>query len=362
MGFRERPLILADLDTRSREIFRRIVHAYVETGEPIGSRTLSQLLKVSLSPATIRNVMADLEGLGLIRSPHASAGRIPTEEGLRFFVDDLLEVSGLTVTERTDIDSRCLASGRDVSQVLEDATGVLADLSHCAGLVMAPKSDRALKHIEFVSLAPGRALVVIVSEDGLVENRAIDVPLDIPESSFTTVSNYLSARLAGCTIAEAKAVIEQEITAQQAEIDQLISRMAIAGLAAWTTTPPRTGLDGGYLIVRGQSHLLGDVTALSDLERIRTLLQALEAKEAMARLLEATHRAGGIQIFIGAQSELFSLVGCSVVIAPYLGPGKKIVGAIGVVGPTRIDYARVISLVDYTAKAIGRVLGESSKV
>lgn len=346
--------MLADLNDRSRDIFRRIVDAYMETGEPIGSRTLSRLLGMSLSPATIRNVMADLEEAGLLSSPHASAGRVPTQAGLRFFVDGLLEVGSLTVEERADIDARCLTTGRSVPQVLEDAIQTLSGLSHCAGLVMAPKSDRTLKHIEFVPLAPGRALVVIVTEDGSVENRVIEVPLGTPPANLTIAGNYLNARLVGRTLEEARGLIDAEVAAERAEIDRLTAKIVETGLATWT--PPQGGLDGGYLIVRGQSHLLGDVNAIGDLERVRGLFQALETKEAMARLLDATHQAGGVRIFIGAESELFNLAGCSVIIAPYLDTRQRIVGAIGVIGPTRINYARIIPLVDYTAKVIGRFL------
>jgi heat-inducible transcriptional repressor len=345
------PPAVRELSLRSREIFRQIVFAYVESGEPVGSRTISRRLGMSLSPATIRNVMSDLEDAGLLYAPHTSAGRLPTEMGLRLFVHGLLEVGRLTEAERQEIEARCAAGGRSMAETLEQATGALAGLSHCAGLVIAPKSDRALRHIEFVHLGPGRALVVIVTEDGLVENRLIDVPIGLPASSLIEASNFLSARLVGRTIAESRREVAEELAAQRAELDQLTQKVVEAGLATWSAEK------GGALIVRGQAQLLEDVTALGDLERIRGLFSALERKEALTRLLEAAESAEGVQIYIGAESELFGMSGCSLVVAPYRNGQQRIVGAVGVIGPTRIDYARVIPMVDYTAQLIGRLVG-----
>jgi heat-inducible transcriptional repressor len=347
-----RPDAVAELSQRSREIFRHIVDAYVETGEPVGSRTISRKLGLGLSPATIRNVMADLEEAGLLYARHTSAGRLPTELGLRMFVDGLLEIGGLTEDERQTIDSQCAASGRSLPQVLEQATQMLAGLSHCAGLVVAPKSARPLKHIEFVHLGPGRALAVLVTEDGIVENRILDLPIGLPPSSLIEAGNYLVAKLVGRTLDEARAEIIAEIASQRSELDQLAAKVVSAGLASWAG-----GNKDGALIVRGQSRLLEDVKEMADLERVRALFAALETKESLARLLDAADRAEGIQIFIGAQNELFSLSGCSVVIAPYRDSEERIVGAVGVIGPTRVNYARIIPMVDYTAKVIGRVLG-----
>ena len=306
---------------------------------------------MSLSPATIRNVMADLEDAGLLYAPHTSAGRLPTEMGLRLFVHGLLEVGGLSDAERQSIEGQCNANGRSMAEVLEQATHALAGLSHCAGLVVAPKSERALRHIEFVHLGPGRALVVIVTDDGQVENRIIDVPMGLPASSLIEASNFLSARLVGRTIAAAKQEIATQLEAQRAELDQLTKRVVEAGLASWSADA------GSALIVRGQAQLLDDVTALSDLERIRSLFSALESKQALARLLEAAENAEGVQIYIGAESELFGLAGCSLVVAPYRNGQQRMIGAVGVIGPTRIDYARVIPMVDYTAQLIGRIIG-----
>lgn len=342
------------LNERSREIFRAVVDAYVEFGEPVGSRTLSRKLGMSLSPATIRNVMADLEEAGLLMAPHTSAGRIPTEVGLRLFVDGLLEVGALSADERASIDGQCAARGRSVNQMLEEATTALSGLSQCAGLVFAPKTDAPLRHIEFVHLSPGRALVVLVTENGLVENRVIDVPLGTPPSSLIAASNYLNSKLIGRTLEEARAAVREDLEAHRAALDSLTSKVVADGLATWSSADP--SLNDNYLIVRGQANLLGGVTAVEELERVRALFQALEAKESMVRLLDAANRGDGVQIFIGAESDLFGLTGCTVVIAPYGNAREKIVGAIGVIGPTRMNYARVIPMVDYTAKVIGRLL------
>ena len=345
--------LIGGLSERAREIFRHIVDAYVETGEPVGSRTISRKLGLGLSPATIRNVMADLEDAGLLYAPHTSAGRLPTDLGLRLFVDGLLQLGDLSAAERQSIEAQCKLAGRNLPEVLEQASEMLSGLSNCAGIVVAPKSERPLKHLEFVPLGPGRALVVLVTEDGQVENRLIDLPMGLPASSLIEAGNFLSARLAGRTIGEARSEILREIEQQRAELDQLAARVVEAGLAVWTGGAG----DGGALIVRGQSHLLDDVQGIADIERVRALFAALETREAFARLLGAAENAGGIRIFIGAQSELFGVTGCSVVIAPYKGGRDRVVGAIGVIGPTRIDYARIIPMVDYTAKVIGRLVG-----
>jgi len=340
------------MSERSREILRMIVDAYVETGAPVGSRTLSQRLGMDLSPATIRNVMADLEDLGLLMAPHTSAGRLPTEQGLRLYVHGLLERGNLSTNERQHIDTQCAAVGRSLPEVLEEATTMLSGLSRCAGLVVAPKQDEAINHIEFVSLGPGRALVVLVTRSGRVENRVIDVPIGLPPSSLVEATNYLSARLRGRTLSEAQLAVSEEVAAQRTQLDDLTNRLIETGLATWSH-----GIGGGALIVRGQAQLLEDVQALEELERVRHLFTALERKEALLGLLSLAEGAEGVQIFIGSDNELFGLAGCSMVIAPYNNSEQKIVGAVGVIGPTRIDYARIIPMVDYTAKVIGRLVG-----
>jgi heat-inducible transcriptional repressor len=346
------PSPIGELNERSREIFRLIVDGYVATGEPIGSRTLSRLLGQHLAPATIRNVMADLEEAGLLYSPHTSAGRLPTEAGLRLFVHGLLEIGNLAEDERQNIESLCAARGKSLAQALEEATSALSGLSHCAGVVVVPKQERPLKHLEFVHLGPGRALVVLVTEDGLVENRVIEVPLGLPPSTLIAAGNFLNSRLIGRTIEEARIDIEDEILSHKAQLDELTSRIVSTGLASWAGGDAESAL-----IVRGQANLLEDVTALADLERLRSLFEMLETKETVLRLVDASKKAEGVQIFIGAESHLFGVAGCSLIIAPYQNSREQIVGAIGVIGPTRINYARIIPMVDYTAKMIGRLIG-----
>jgi heat-inducible transcriptional repressor len=346
-----KPLI-SELNERSREIFRQIVDTYVDTGEPVGSRTLSRRSGLDLSPATIRNVMADLEEAGLLYAPHTSAGRLPTDAGLRLFVNGILEVGGIAEDERLAIEARCAAAGKSLSKALEEATATLAGLSRCAGLVVAPKTERPLRHLEFVPLTPGRALVVLVTEDGLVENRIVDVPLGVPPSILVQASNYLNARLVGRSIEEAKAQLALDMESQRAQLDELTRKVVEAGLASWAG-----GTEGSALIVRGQAKLLDDVTALGDLERLRALFEMLETKETMLKLLDSAREGEGVQIFIGADNALFGVAGCSVIVAPYTDSREQVVGAIGVIGPTRINYARIIPLVDYTAKMVGRLLG-----
>jgi len=344
--------LISELNERSREIFRLIVEAYVESGEPVGSRTLARRLGTPLSPATIRNVMADLQDAGLLFAPHTSAGRLPTEAGLRLFVDGLLEVGSLSKEERANIDSHCATEGTSVEDAVARAIETLSGLSRCAGLVIAPRSERALKHIEFVHLGPGRALAVLVTESGLVENRIVEVPLGITPSTLSEAGNYLSARLSGRTLEETRSDVRREIDEHRAQLDELTARVVEAGLATWSG-----GAAGTALIVRGQARLLEDVTAVSELERVRALFDLLETKDTLLRLLDVTDKAAGVQIFIGSENSLFGLTGCTMIVAPFNNGREKIVGAIGVIGPTRINYARVIPMVDYTSKVISRLIG-----
>jgi len=346
--------IAAILADRQREVFRHLVEAFLTSGEPVGSRTLSQILPMTLSPASIRNVMADLEAMGLLYAPHTSAGRVPTERGLRLFVDGLLQVGDLAGPERAAIEARLSETGRGVEDLLTQATALLSGLSRCAGLVVADKQDSVLKHVEFVALAPGKALVIMVSEDGQVENRLIDTPSGLPASALSEASNYLNARLAGQTLDAARAGILAQLEGERAELDTLTAKIVAEGLAT-LTTPPDT--DEKVLIVRGASHLLESLEAQSDLERIRTLFDDIERKNELIRLLELAREGDGVRIFIGSENRLFSLSGSSIVAAPYHDAKGKIVGVIGVLGPTRLNYARIIPMVDHTAKVIGRLLG-----
>jgi heat-inducible transcriptional repressor len=344
---------IPQLNARSTDILRQIIDGYLDTGEPVGSRTLSRSLDLELSPATIRNVMADLQDAGLLYSPHTSAGRIPTDAGLRLFVDGLLEIGHLTEDERVSIEAQCATHGRSLQQTLSEASRVMSGLSNCAGLVVAPKSDSPLRHIEFVSLAPGRALVVLVTEDGGVENRIVDVPHGMPASAMVEASNFLSARMVGKTIEEAKRVLDEELDTHRRDLDSLTQKLVQAGMATATGEGAEAAL-----IVSGTERLLDDVQAVEDLERVRSLFDALDMKQSWVKLLDAARGGEGVQIFIGAENELFSVAGCSVVVAPYRNSEQEIVGAVGVIGPTRINYARIIPVVDYTAQVVSRLMSE----
>ncbi|TYC54063.1 heat-inducible transcriptional repressor HrcA [Rhodobacterales bacterium] len=347
---------LSDLDKRSREIFRAIVETYLETGEPVGSRNVSRNLAMSLSPASVRNVMSDLEHMGLLHSPHTSAGRLPTEIGLRFFVDALLEVGDLTQEERRQIEVQVRASrqANSAEQVLTDASQLLSGLSMGAGVVLTHKSDMRLKHIEFVRIEPLKALVIMVSEDGSVENRVIDVPGDLPSSALIEATNYLNSRIRGRTISEIRGEIEKVRDADQEELDQLSQKVINTGLAVWSGD---TVQDPGTLIIRGRSNLLTDLDAAEDLERIRLLFDDLESKKDLIQLLGLAEKGDGVRIFIGSENNLFSLSGSSLVVSPYRDSNQRIVGVLGVIGPTRLNYARVIPMVDYTARLVSRLLG-----
>jgi heat-inducible transcriptional repressor len=345
---------LAALNERSREIFRQIVESYLTTGEPVGSRNLARILPIQLSPASVRNVMSDLEQLGLIYAPHTSAGRLPTELGLRFFVDALMEVGDLTESDRRAIEAQVAGSGRGKSleAILTEASQMLSGLTRSAGIVLTAKSNVRLKHIEFVRLEPERALAVLVAEDGQVENRVLNVPAGLPTSSFTEAANFLNARIRGKTLAELRNEIETAVKEGQAELDQLTQKFISAGLASWSGG----NSEDRQLIVRGHAHLLEDLHALDDLERVRSLFDALETKRGVIDLLGRAERAEGVRIFIGSENKLFSLSGSSTIIAPYRDTKGSIVGVIGVIGPTRLNYARVIPMVDYTARVVSKLL------
>lgn len=355
--------MIVELNARSREVFRQIVDAYVATGEPVASRTIARRLEDQLSPATVRNVMADLEEAGLLYAPHTSAGRLPTDAGLRLYVDGLLELGNVTDEERRAIEGQCAVRGRSIEAVLSDASESLSALSRHAGIVTAPTNDRPFKHVEFVPLSPGRALVIVVSDNGLVENRVIDVPLGMSVATLVEAGNYLTARLAGRSFGEARATITREIEQHRSRLDELTEKVVAAGLAIWGGGDAAEERDGGgFLIVRGHAKLLEDVTNLGELERIRGLFEMLEARQSILRLVELTQTAKGMQIFIGSESQLFGVSGCAMIVAPYTAGaegerGASVVGAIGVIGPTRMNYARIIPLVDYTARVVSRLLG-----
>lgn len=345
---------LKEIDERSREIFRQIVESYLATGEPVGSRNLSRIIPMTLSPASVRNVMADLESAGLIYSPHTSAGRLPTERGLRFFVDALLEIGDLAENERQNIEAQVRAArGGTLEAVLGEASAMLSGLSRGAGVVTASKTNPRLKQIEFVRLDPGRALAVLVSEDGQVENRLVNLPKDVPDSALVEATNFLNARIRGKTLSDVKQDLEKSLAGARAELNELTQRVVSAGLASWSGGD----VSDRRLIVRGHAKLLQDLNAAEDLERVRLLFDDLEQKGEVADLLSKAEEADGLRIFIGSENKLFSLSGSSTIVAPYRDSEGRIVGVLGVIGPTRLNYARVIPMVDYTARVVSKVLG-----
>ncbi len=338
---------LNDIDERSRAIFRRLVETYLTTGEPVGSRTLSHDQSIAVSAATIRNVMADLTDLGLLHAPHISAGRLPTELGLRLFVDGLMQVGELTPEERRAIESE--SQSDDVESLLEQAASRLSGLTQTASLIVTQKADAPLRHIEFLSTGPGKALAVMVFEDGRVENRVLETPMDLPSSSLIAAGNYLNARLRGRNLNDTRATILEEVESNRAELDELAAKLVRDGVADFA------GGDDWTLIVRGRGNLI-DEHSSQDIERVRMLLDDLERKRGVIDLLTAAREGEGVKVFIGSENRLFSLSGSSIIAAPYRDENRKIVGVLGVIGPTRLNYARVVPIVDYTAEVLSRML------
>ncbi len=341
------------LDARSREIFRRIVESYLETGEPVGSRTLSRHLDTTLSPATIRNSMQDLEHLGLLDSPHASAGRMPTHLGLRLFLDGFLQVGEVSPTERAQIEHSLEASEPDITTVLDRAGSLLSGLTQGASLVLAPKTSAPVKHVELVSLAPDRVLVVLVTADGQVENRLITPPPGLIPSAMREAANFVNAVLDGQTLDQLRREITGEIQQHRNELDGLAATLIENGLAVWTEEP---GDDPARLIVRGRANLLDDAADAEQVERIRVLFDDLERKRDLAQLLDLAESGDGVRVFIGSENKLFSLSGSSLVVSPYMNGERRIVGALGVIGPTRQNYGRIVPIVDYTAQLVGKLI------
>ncbi len=341
---------LAELDERARDIFRRVVEGYLETGEPVGSRTLSKG-GVHLSPASIRNTMQDLTHLGLLGAPHISAGRVPTHAGLRLFVDGLLEVGDLPEEERRAIDARLSAKGHNFEEALNEASSILSGLAGGAGIVVTPVRDAGVKHVEFVALSPDQALAVMVFEDGTVENRLMRLAAGVTPSSLQEASNFMNARLRGRTLGEAGLEVRRELEAARRQLNETAARLVEDGMAAWGGGDG----EGRALIVRGRANLLADRETLDDLERVRMLFDDLEQKEQLIGLLDDVRDAQGVRIYIGAETRLFSLSGSAVIAAPYMTGRQKVLGAIGVIGPARLNYARVIPLVDYTARVLSQV-------
>ncbi len=344
--------LLDEMNQRTREVFRRVVEGYLETGEPVGSRTLTREMNEKVSAATVRNVMQDLEYLGLLDSPHISAGRLPTESGLRLFVDGLMEVGDASAADRDVIDNEISSNDDSVTTLLDRVGSALSGVTQGASLVLTPKHDAPIRHIEFVSLAADRALVVLVFGDGHVENRVFAPPPGQTASSFREAANFLNSIIAGHTLSELSDVIRTEIARHRQELNILARELVESGTAFWENE----GTSYERLIVRGRSHLLPGSEEEEDLERVRSLFDDLERKRDIAEFLELTEEGDGVRIFIGSENKLFSLSGSSLVVSPYMNADRKIVGAIGVIGPTRLNYGRIVPIVDYTAQLVSRLI------
>jgi heat-inducible transcriptional repressor len=349
------PASTGALDQRSRDIFKLIVENYLSEGEPVGSRNLSRILPQSLSPATIRNVMSDLENLGLIYAPHVSAGRMPTQSGLRFFVDGIMEVGDLSSEERRSIETQIKASGegKPVENLLTEASQMLSGLSRGAGLVLATKSEAPLKHLEFIRLEPTKALAILVSQSGDVENRVLDLPPGVTSSQLTEASNFLNAHIVGRTISEASKEIGKLLKETRQALDGLSQKLVERGLAVWSGA---NNDEPGQLIVRGRSNLLGNASAGEDFNRLKLLFDDLETKQGLLQFLDLAETGPGVRIFIGSENRLFSLSGSSLVVAPFRDTEQRIIGAVGVIGPTRLNYARIVPMVDFTAQLVSKLI------
>ena len=342
------------MNDRSREVFRRVVQSYLESGDPVGSRTLTREMSETVSAATIRNVMQDLEHLGLLDSPHISAGRVPTQIGLRMFVDGLLEVRDLDAVDRDHLQNTMSSNSDGVPALMDRVGGALSGLTQGASLVLTPKTEAPIKHIEFVSLGPDRALVVLVFADGQVENRVFTPPMGQTPSSMREAANFLNAVAEGRTVSELQRVVSGEILKRRQEIDTLAKDMVESGLALWENE----GTASERLIVRGRSNLINEGGDPAELDRIKTLFDDLERKRDIADFLELTDEGEGVRIFIGSENKLFSLSGSSLVVSPYMNADRKIIGAVGVIGPTRLNYGRIVPIVDYTAQLIGKLMAD----
>ncbi|HCZ00827.1 MAG TPA: heat-inducible transcriptional repressor HrcA [Rhodobacter sp.] len=350
--------ILSDMNDRSREVFRRVVEGYLANGEPVGSRTLTRSMTERLSAATIRNVMQDLELLGLLDSPHISAGRIPTQLGLRMFVDGLLEVGDVAAEDRQRMDASLTSNDQDVTSLLDQIGATLSGITRGASVVLAPKQESPIRHIEFVSLAPDRALVVLVFANGQVENRIFNPPPGQTPSSMREAANFLNALAEGKTLSELRRTISQDIQRRRQEIDSLARALVESGLALWEDAGERSE----RLMVRGRANLIDQSPESQDIDRIRSLFDDLERKRDIAEFLELAETGEGVRIFIGSENKLFSLSGSSLVVSPYMNADRKIIGAVGVIGPTRLNYGRIVPIVDYTAQLVGRIVSERGKV
>lgn len=339
-----------ELTARARDVFRIVVESYIETGAPVGSKTIAQVSGLNLSPASIRGVMQDLEEVGLLAAPHTSAGRMPTDFGLRLFVDGMMHATEPSAEERATIEAQA-GTGGPVEEALAGTAAALSGLSASAGLVMVAKHEPVVRQFGFVPLSHDRALAVLVGADGSVENRVIELGHSVSPAALTEAANYLTARLSGLTLAQARDRITREIGQERAALDGAARALVERGLAVWSE-------DGGnrpVLIVRGQARLL-DQSAAADLDRVRQLLDELEGKEEIARLLDSAREGDSARIFIGSENKLFALSGSSVIAKPVRALDGRVVGVVGVIGPVRLNYARVVPMVDFTAATVARLL------
>src|SRR5579863_20850 len=344
-------LPITELNTRARDVFRLVVEGYLASGQPVGSKTLAGGGGLNLSPASIRSVLQELEMLGLLAHPHTSAGRLPTEVGLRLFVDGMMQAAEPTQEERAAIERQVSQPG-PIEVALAATSAILSDLSACAGLVMVPRREPRLSQLSIVPLSPGRALAVMVGEDGAVENRVLDLPPGLRPGALEEAGNYISAHLAGRTLAEASRTMLADIASGRSALDAASRDVVARGLAVWSEDALRRPV----LIVRGQANLLDDA-ALMDIERVRSLLDDLENKQSVAELLELAKTAESTRIFIGSENRLFALSGSAVIASPYRDRDGRVIGVVGVIGPTRLNYARVVPMVDFTAQSLGKLIG-----
>ena len=340
-----------ELSDKSKKIFKSVIESYLESGDPIGSKTLSKKLGFNFSASAIRSIMASLQKEGLLFAPHVSAGRLPTDKGMRYFVDGLLEFGRLSKSECETIKNQCQSTGASFEDVLDEASKMLSGLSNCASFVVAPKYQNKIKHIEFIRLSSNQIMSIVANENGLVENRILDSTSNYDESTLKQVSNYLNSKYSGKTIDEIKKIISNEIENSQLELNKISQKLVEEGIIKLVPN-----FEAPYIFLHGQSSLLEDEIIAKDLDRMRTIFDDIENKSNFLSILESTNKGKGVQIFIGAKNLLFNHSGLSMVLAPYINNEQKIIGAIGVIGPMRINYARIVPLVDYTSKVIGKIL------
>jgi len=343
--------LYVELSERSKKILKSVVETYLETGEPAGSETILKKVGIDLSASSIRTILANLQKDGLLYAPHTSAGRLPTDKGMRFFVDGLLEFGRLSKSEQENIKNQCQSKGSSFQEVLNEASKTISGLSNCAGIVVAPKFQNKIKHIEFIKLNSNKIMSIIASENGLVENRILDSKTNYNDNTLKQASNYLNSKFVGKTIDQIKLMISEEIKNSKNQLDSIATKLVKEGIIEIVPN-----LETPYIFLHGQSSLLGEEVISKDLDQIRNLFDDIENKSNFLNVIENTRKGQGVQIFIGSQNFLFKHSGLSMVMAPYKNKEQKIIGAIGVVGPTRLNYAKIVPLVDYTSKVVGRIL------